>query len=324
MNKICLAMIVKNEVSIILECLNSVLPFINHLVIHDTGSTDNTKQLIRNFMLQNNLPGEIKDIEFQDYSYNRNKVLNQARAVKSTNYVLMLDADHTVEHVGVMGVKENHLNTLKDEYYLISNIKDGFEYKTPRIFRSDTKGLFIGRTHEYFDCGSDIKSFEGFHITESHLNANAPYKLEGDLKILKEDYEEDPNNTRTTFYLANTFYDLKCYSKALNYYKKRINQDGNQEEKLYAYYKAVSCMTKIGHPLIQIEKLALEAHVFMPDRIEPLYYFAKNLIINGNKNWGIELLTLISTVEIKPERKLFVHKSIYGGHVSRILKRLKK
>ena len=40
--RICLAMIVKNEAKIIARCLTGLKPLIDHWVIVDTGSTDGT------------------------------------------------------------------------------------------------------------------------------------------------------------------------------------------------------------------------------------------------------------------------------------------
>jgi cellulose synthase/poly-beta-1,6-N-acetylglucosamine synthase-like glycosyltransferase len=48
--KICLNMIVKNESKVILRLLYSVLPLIDGYCICDTGSTDNTIELIESFM----------------------------------------------------------------------------------------------------------------------------------------------------------------------------------------------------------------------------------------------------------------------------------
>jgi len=58
-----LCMIVKNESHIILECLNSVYKYIDYWVICDTGSTDNTKEIITNFFKEKGIPGEIHAIE---------------------------------------------------------------------------------------------------------------------------------------------------------------------------------------------------------------------------------------------------------------------
>ena len=49
MHKLTLAMIVKNEAPNIQECLESVAPYIDYYVIADTGSIDNTKEIIKNF-----------------------------------------------------------------------------------------------------------------------------------------------------------------------------------------------------------------------------------------------------------------------------------
>ena len=49
-NTICLNMIVKNEGHIITRLLKSVLPIIDTYVICDTGSTDDTPQIITNFL----------------------------------------------------------------------------------------------------------------------------------------------------------------------------------------------------------------------------------------------------------------------------------
>ena len=47
---VTLCMIVKDESHIIKECLKSMLPYIDRYDITDTGSTDGTPELIKEFM----------------------------------------------------------------------------------------------------------------------------------------------------------------------------------------------------------------------------------------------------------------------------------
>ena len=61
MYNLTLSMIVKNEAPNIERCLASVAPFINYYVICDTGSTDNTKEIIKKFFDEKGIPGEILD-----------------------------------------------------------------------------------------------------------------------------------------------------------------------------------------------------------------------------------------------------------------------
>ena len=56
---LCLNMIVKNESKIIERLLSSVLPIIDSYCICDTGSTDNTIEIIENFFKKHNKTGKI-------------------------------------------------------------------------------------------------------------------------------------------------------------------------------------------------------------------------------------------------------------------------
>ena len=57
---ICLTMIVKNEANVILRCLKSVKNIVDYYYIADTGSTDGTPKIIENYLVQNNLKGEVQ------------------------------------------------------------------------------------------------------------------------------------------------------------------------------------------------------------------------------------------------------------------------
>ena len=59
--KIILCMIVKNESKIIERCITSALPIIDAVSICDTGSTDNTVEVIEKFL-------KTKDLIFLPYT----------------------------------------------------------------------------------------------------------------------------------------------------------------------------------------------------------------------------------------------------------------
>ena len=58
---IALVMIVKDEEDTIKKCLSSVAPYISHWVIVDTGSSDNTLNVIRETMGELGIPGELHE-----------------------------------------------------------------------------------------------------------------------------------------------------------------------------------------------------------------------------------------------------------------------
>ena len=72
---ICINMIVKNESKVILRALQSVLAIVDCYCICDTGSTDNTIEIIEQFFREKNIPGKIIHEPFKDFAHNRNVAL---------------------------------------------------------------------------------------------------------------------------------------------------------------------------------------------------------------------------------------------------------
>ena len=92
---ICLNMIVKNESKIIARMLASVSPYIDSYCICDTGSTDNTEEVIHNYFqsLTPPIPGVVVHEPFQDFEYNRSFALKACEGREKADYILLLDAD---------------------------------------------------------------------------------------------------------------------------------------------------------------------------------------------------------------------------------------
>ncbi|MBR1232873.1 hypothetical protein [Bradyrhizobium sp. AUGA SZCCT0182] len=94
--RICLSMIVKNESAVIRRCLAPVQPIINSWVICDTGSTEGTQEIIRDFA-RYDIPGELHDRPWQDSAHNR----NQALALLEADDELELSADYRMPLLNV-------------------------------------------------------------------------------------------------------------------------------------------------------------------------------------------------------------------------------
>src|SRR5437868_3646767 len=88
---LCLSMIVKNEAHVIARCLRSVRPFISCFSISDTGSTDNTMEIIREEM--KGIPGVLTSDPWVDFSTNRNIAMKGVQG----DYIFTIDADETFE-----------------------------------------------------------------------------------------------------------------------------------------------------------------------------------------------------------------------------------
>src|SRR5271165_5450892 len=92
-----LCMIVKNETKIIRRCLQSTLPLVDYILVVDTGSTDGTQQIIRDFLTEHKVKGEVIEEPWRDFAYNRSFALARLREVEGVDYAMIIDADDTLE-----------------------------------------------------------------------------------------------------------------------------------------------------------------------------------------------------------------------------------
>jgi len=266
---LCLNMIVKNESKIITRLFDSVLTIIDSYCICDTGSTDNTKELITEYFESKCIPGKIVEEPFIDFAHNRNFSLQSCFGM--SDYILLLDADMVLE------VKPNFNKSILNcaDSFLILQGNENFYYNNMRIVRNNGLYLYMGVTHEYIStppnhtsCNIDKNTLFINDIGDGGAKSD---KFERDVRLLKKGIEDGPALAdRYHFYLANSYFDSNKNEEAIEIYKKRIEIGGWDQEVWYSYYKMGKAYKNIG----QIEKAIstwLDGYQLLPKRIENLY-----------------------------------------------------
>jgi len=273
---LCLNMIVKNESKIIKRLFDSVVPIIDSYCICDTGSTDNTIQIIKDYFSEKKIPGEVFEIPFRDFGYNRTESLK--RAEKWGQYALLLDADMVLEVLPEFKKSDIFL-----DLYQIKQKNSAINYYNTRIVRTDKGIKCVGVTHEYYDVpqGNTSGKLNTLEINDIGDGGAKADKFERDVRLLKKGLLEDPKNDRYHFYLANSFRDLgtmtgdnKYTKKAAKWYKRRVALGGWDEELF------ISCL-ELGNINIKLGKHEkaihwwLEAYLHRRTRAESLYEIIK-------------------------------------------------
>ena len=305
--KICLAMIVKNEAAVIRRCLESVRPIIDHWVIVDTGSTDGTQDMIREYL--RDLPGELHERPWRDFAHNRSEALVLARP--HGDYSLIIDADDTVE------IPEGfHLPELTADSYMLDIQDTSVRYRRTQLVRNTMPWRYQGVLHEFLTCdGAQPGGHLPVVMRRGHDGARRrdPQTYRKDAAILEGALltETDPFLiSRYTFYLAQSYRDCGEKEKALKHYLARGELGFWQEEVFVALLWAARMKQALGHP----EKDVIEAYVraagALPTRAEAwhsasLYCRIKNRFQEGYKfaQRGLKIAL--------PEGGLFVEAWIY-------------
>jgi tetratricopeptide (TPR) repeat protein len=293
-------MIVRDEAAVIERCLRSVRGLIQTWVICDTGSTDQTRDLIAKAL--RGVPGELHQCQWVDFGHNRTELMERAHG--KADYLLLIDADMTITY------EQTQIRTITADSYLLRH-KENPEYWVKRLVRGDRRWRFVGVTHEYIstDGPERTEKLDGIAIDHHADGGTRPEKFERDLALLSSELERDPHDARAAFYLAQTYRDVDRLEDAIELYRRRVAMGGWEEEVFYAQYQIGVLSERAGDHEKALAAL-LEAWELRPSRAEPLYELAWMFRARRQHHAAHMIAARGSGIPV-PDDTLFVHRWVY-------------
>ncbi len=315
MTKLCLNMIVKNESAIITRLFDSVSTLIDCYCICDTGSTDNTIEVIKEYFLKKNIPGKIVHEDFVNFEHNRNFALRACDDM-DTDYILLLDADMILNLSPTMNVEKykSELNEHMAHYIFQGN--PYHHYKNVRIVKKSPNIRYWGVTHEYVQLPDEVTYGTGdpkeIFINDVGDGGSKQNKFLRDIELLSNALETNPNNDRYTFYLANSYKDSGQPAQAIKHYEKRIKIGGWFEEIWQSHYRIGLCYEEMGN-MAQAIFWWYKAFEIHPQRIENIYKIISYYRQQGQNHMAYELFRIADMRRgtIQSLDFLFVEKDVY-------------
>lgn len=271
-------MIVKNEAHIIRESLSCTLPLIDTYVIVDTGSTDDTIKIIKDFYNEKGIEGHVYERPWKNFGHNRSEALKLCDG--KMDYCLIIDADD------LMNFPKNGKEILKKLLESESpNSVDlrihegGIKYSRGQIFKANDNWGYVGVLHEYASNkkpnNKSVRLPEEFYMTSRRLGGRnlTGDKQKKDIQVLEQGIKDEPDNDRYMYYLAQSYLDYGDVDNALKWYKKRFKIGRWYEEAFHAAYNVGKCYLRKGD-IIKFEEWMQKAHRYHPKRAEPIYELA--------------------------------------------------
>jgi hypothetical protein len=296
MPTIGLCMIVKNETAVILRCLESVRPLVDYVLIEDTGSTDGTQTMIREWLDRVQLPGKVVDEPWRDFAYNRSHALALLREQPEIDYALVIDADDQLvfdDGFDASAFKAGMTADLCDVEIHHGSIK----HHRAQICRNRMNFCYRGVLHEYMVVPEGLDSRAtavGFHILIGHGGARSqdPAKFTRDVVLLERvlETEQDPFSiSRYTFYLAQSYRDCGQKEKALKNYLRRGELGFWQEEVFVSLFQAAQLKEQLGHPDQDVIDAYLRASDALPTQAEALHGASRFCRSKGRNEDGYQI-----------------------------------
>jgi glycosyltransferase involved in cell wall biosynthesis len=249
-------MIVKNEEEVLQQCLDSVKDIVDEIIIVDTGSTDRTKEIAKNFT------DKIYDFEWiDDFSAARNFAFRQA----TKDYIFWLDADDVLseeDQKKMQKLKEqltDDVDVVSMWYHIAFDEYDNptFSYRRNRLVKRERNFQWRGAVHEYLEFGGHViqSDIAVRHRKKDKKKTTTP--SDRNLKIYEKKLARGETFTpRETFYYSNELKDHGQFEKAIDYYQQFLdNKGGWVEDKIQACINMAFCYRKLGNTEKEIESL---------------------------------------------------------------------
>ncbi len=274
-------MITKNEQKNLSNCLNSAKDIADEIIIVDTGSTDKTKEIAKEFN------AKVFDFKWaDDFSAARNESLRHA----TKDWILVLDADEVLKKEDLAKINdavENAQNdvagfSLEQRSYItkffegsIKNDSDfelvkGYPFHIPhflvRLFKNKLGLYFKHRVHELIEDSIKEKNlkYKKIGVVLHHFGSLKDETLVSDKaeqysKIILKQLEEEPQSTRYNYQAARMYLGKGDFASALKHFKNTAKINPN--------YKLV---------FSEIAKIYLQ----MNDKNRAVEYFKKSVMHN--------------------------------------------
>lgn len=232
---VSLCMIVKNEEKMIEGCLESVKDFVDEIIIVDTGSTDNTINLINDKYEILKTKGINCKLHYFEWVNDFAKARNEALKLANGKWILYLDADERLKYPDFKYLKKVLNNSDSKIGGYICNIVSIHKNLTgssethkggyPRIFKNlgYPKVKFMGRVHEQITPSLRENNLELVFtdIEIEHLGYNVTteimeQKVRRNYNLLLEHVKEEPLDGYAWYQLGQTLGQMNLNNEAEN------------------------------------------------------------------------------------------------------------
>jgi glycosyltransferase involved in cell wall biosynthesis len=212
-----LCVIVKNEERNLARCFDSVRGLAPEFLVVDTGSTDSTPSVAASY------GAEVIPFDFAtvDFAAARNHAIARARG----QWILMLDADETLDPAGAAAVESLMARGENAGYFLerhnhAPESGNSFIDYVVRMFPNRPNHRYRGRVHETVDAsilsGGGRLRKTGIRIDHNFSSDREARRRKNHwyVGILKEEIAADPSDDSRLDFLAAEYHQLEMFDEA--------------------------------------------------------------------------------------------------------------
>ena len=297
-------MIVKDESHVIVDTLKNLAKYIKFdtYAISDTGSTDDTKALIKAFFDEQGISGDLFDDPWLNFGHNRSVAFQHA--YQKTDYAFVWDADDRIH-----GTFKLPATLEADSYTFTFGAPGSTRYSRAQLFNNRKVWKYVGVLHEYPRCeeptvGSPVGVAIGvvgpywFESNRTGARNKDPLKYAKDAAILDKAFQEavaakDPLRHRYAYYCAQSYRSANNVPKAIEFYKQVLALEGNWVQERYNACIELYMMCEEQKKPEEGLHWLVESHKYDKTRVEGIYRLVQYYCIRNQPEVAFAYYSLI-------------------------------
>lgn len=299
-------MIVKNEEETLARCLDTVKDIVDEINIVDTGSSDRTVEIAKQYT------DRIFYFEWiDDFAAARNESFKYA----TKDYILYLDADDVILEENRVKLKELKatLDTTVDSVSMYYDAgTDAYDnvtlrYRRNRLVKRAKNYRWKGDCHQYLEVQGQIINSD---IAITHRKIR--HAVGRTVSIYEKKIARgDIFTPRDYFYYGNELRENSRYEEAIENYNKNISiKEGWIEDKIYACIFKADCYRYLGDLDNELSSL-FQSFQFFPPRAEACSRIGYNFQRQKNYKTAAFWYELATQQVPNPEQWSFIYPAYY-------------
>jgi glycosyltransferase involved in cell wall biosynthesis len=281
------------------KCLDSLRPYVRHIVVGvDVNTKDRTAKVARKHGADLVFPLEVSDwhecpqhgqVRAQNFAAARNRTFDNVS--HETDWVMWIDSDDVLlgsDRLAAMLADVPPAANVVWVKYNYATVNDGAAVTTvfdrERILRNDRPWVWSHRVHE--TVAPKVGAIQGWrtdlvvvqHQEGVHKSEHSSKRNE---LLLEIDWEENPNNARTAFYMAMGKFAQQDFAGAIEWFDKLPGLPGTNPFELWQSLLYMSMGYERLGQLAQARESAYLAIDTMPRYRDPYYQIANLCLLEG-------------------------------------------
>jgi len=333
-NLIRILFMIKNAGDIFYDVLTKNILHSDKISILDTGSTDNTLEIIEK--VKQEYPDFDIDLyqePFINFRASRNRLFDLAdkedegnagfafNIVLDDTYILDGDVRSFLEEVRGDDVAESFSLYIKEVDII---------YSSNRVTKPRLGLRYMYRIHEIIENNYNVlipKERAWINsLSSDYMKKRTTDRKQQDLVWLFEELEENPDDPRSLYYIAETYLCMKDWNNAYEYYTIRgqFHNDGYNEEKYDALYKrAVMADLYLDIEWEKCQQMYLDAYECDPLRPESIFMIGKHYADLGINQTAYFFIKRAFEIFAPPESyNMNIKLDMYKCHIPKYLMKL--